>query len=76
MQKSGFSKVPLPLAVLLGQDMTLEGLVPTDLSGSGQAEPFVGAPIRFKLWHCENPLFAEGSRPELQPVSRRFALRL
>jgi hypothetical protein len=52
-------KVALLLGRFLGQDVTVEGVLPLDFSGTGQLETLFGSRIGFYFWHYDRPLTVE-----------------
>ena len=45
--------VALAFLGFLGEDVTFEGLLVSDLAGAGYLEPLLGTRVRFDLWHFE-----------------------
>ena len=45
--------VALAFLGFLGEDVTFEGLLVSDLAGTGYFEPLLGTRVRFDLWHFE-----------------------
>ena len=52
-------EVALLLGRFLGQDVTVEGMLPLDFSGAGQLETLFGRRIGFYFWHYSKPLTVE-----------------
>ncbi len=49
--EGGVGEVPLPLGLLLGQDVTLVGMLALDLTRTGDLETLLGARVRFYFRH-------------------------
>ena len=45
--------VALALLGFLGENVTFEELLVSDLAGAGYLEPLLGTRVRFDLWHFE-----------------------
>jgi len=45
--------VPLAFLGFLGEDVTFERLLVSDLAGAGNLEALLGTRVRFDLWHFE-----------------------
>jgi hypothetical protein len=45
--------VALTFLGFLGEDVTFEGLLVSDLAGAGYFEALLGTRVRFDLWHFE-----------------------
>ena len=52
VHQTGLGQIALLLGLLLGQDVTLEGVLTLDLTSTGQLKSLLSAGFGFHFWHC------------------------